>query len=122
MGADGSGLFTSNDDREGSEMSLGGCGYRPLMNAAMWSEAKSIAWIARLAGRDDVAAEFEAKAAATEKGVKERIWDAEKAFFMIAGVRELHGYAPWYFGMELPQSFSRAWEQVDDEAGFSAPF
>ena len=122
MGADGSGLFTSNDDREGSEMSLGGCGYRPLMNAAMWSEAKSIAWIARLDGRDDVAAEFEAKAAATEKGIKERIWDAEKAFFMIAGVRELHGYAPWYFGMELPQSFSRAWEQVDDEAGFSAPF
>lgn len=122
MGADGSGLFTSNDDREGSELTLGGCGYRPLMNSAMWSESRVIAQTARRAGRGDVAAEFEAMAAATEKGVKERIWDPGKAFFTIGGVRELNGYAPWYFGMDLPESFGQAWDQVDDEGGFSAPF
>ena len=58
----------------------------------------------------------------TNRVVKERIWDAEKSFFAVGGVRELNGYAPWYFGMELPKAFSRAWEQVDDEAGFAAPF
>ncbi|MBQ3746339.1 MAG: hypothetical protein II863_02880, partial [Kiritimatiellae bacterium] len=36
MGGDGKGMFTSVDDREGSEYSLGRDGYRPLFNSAMY--------------------------------------------------------------------------------------
>ena len=38
MGGDGKGLFTSTDNREGSELSLSGDGYRPLFNSAMYGE------------------------------------------------------------------------------------
>ena len=41
MGGDGKGMFTSVDDREGSEYSLGRDGYKPLFNSAMWGEAKA---------------------------------------------------------------------------------
>ena len=47
MGLKENGLFSSTDDREGSENSLSGDGYRPLVNSAMWGDAKAIAEIAR---------------------------------------------------------------------------
>ena len=128
MGGDGKGMFTSVDDREGTEMSLGGNGYRPFMNAAMWSEATAIAWIANLAGRTDLAAEFDAKAKKLEQGIKERLWNEKRNFFTVRSldgalgeVRELHGYAPWYFGMELA-GCEKAWERLADKTGFFAPF
>ena len=128
MGGDGKGMFTSIDDREGTEMSLGGNGYRPLMNAAMWGAADTIAWAATLAGRSDLAAEFAAKAKTLEKGIKDRLWNPERNFFTVrtrdgtlGDVRELHGYAPWYFGLEL-SGYEKAWERLTDETGFFAPF
>ena len=36
MGGDGKGGFVSIDDREGTEMSLGGNGYKPLFTSVMW--------------------------------------------------------------------------------------
>jgi hypothetical protein len=39
----------------------------------------------------------------------------------LAGVRELHGYTPWYF--HLPEArFAVAWKQLVDPLGFRAPF
>ena len=57
MGGDGKGGFVSIDNYEGTEISLGGHGYKPLLASAMWSEAKAIAAVARAAGRTSLAAE-----------------------------------------------------------------
>lgn len=129
MGGDGTGGFLSVDHYEGTEHSLGGDGWKPLSNAAMWSEAKSIARAARRIGRAELAARFEAKAVAVEKVVRERLWDAEHGFFLTVSpegvrvpVRELHGYAPWYFGLPLDASYDVAWRWLDDERGFAAPW
>ena len=128
MGGDGKGMFTSVDDREGTEMSLGGNGYRPLMNAAMYGEASAIAWAARIAGRAGLVAEFDAKAKALEDGIRAKLWNPERQFFTVrsldgklGAVRELHGYAPWYFGLDLA-GCEKAWERLTDETGFYAPF
>ena len=67
MGGDGKGGFLSIDDREGTEMSLGGNGYKPLLASAMWSEATAIAAVAKSTGRNELAAEFAAKAAVVAK-------------------------------------------------------
>lgn len=127
MGGDGKGLFTALADREGSEYALGGNGYRPLFNAAMYGEAKAIAAIARRASRDDLARDFEAKAVIIEQGLKTKLWSDDIAFFTTIGfdgrrnaVRELHGYAPWYFGVPLV-GYGDAWAQLESEEGFAAP-
>lgn len=128
MGGDGKGMFTSVDDREGSECSLGGDGYKPLFNSAMWGEARAIVELARLAGRPDLVAKFSRKSEVLEKGIRERLWNPDVGFFTTvrtngqrSAVRELHGYAPWYFGMSLGEKAS-AWDQLVDEQGFAAPF
>ena len=128
MGGDGKGMFTSIDDREGSEYSLGGNGYRPLFNSAMCAEAKAVVEIARMAKRPDLVAQFSRKAEVLEKGIREKLWNPDVGFFTTVAtnglrnnVRELHGYAPWYFGMSLPEKAS-AWNQLLDEKGFAAPF
>ena len=128
MGGDGKGMFTSTDNREGSELSLSGDGYRPLFNSAMWGEANAIVEIARMANRPDLVARFSRKAEILEKGICEKLWNPDVGFFTTvatngvrSSVRELHGYAPWYFGMKLPEK-SSAWNQLLDEKGFAAPF
>ena len=127
MGLKDNGLFSSTDDREGSENSLSGDGYRPLVNSAMWGDAKAIAEIAHLAGRKELAGEFEAKAAALEKNMKEKLWNPERSFFTTISldgehksVRELFGYSPWYFGMPL-DGYGKAWEIARRTDGFFAP-
>lgn len=129
MGGDGKGMFTSLADREGSELSLSGDGYRPLFNSAMYGEAKAIAELADFIGRKDVAERFRAKADVLAKGIVEKLWDGERRFFTTVAttgerkaVRELHGYAPWYFGVPVPGPFGVAWNQLNDEAGFAAPY
>ena len=128
MGGDGKGGFVSVDSCEGTEYSLGGHGYKPLLSSAMWSEANAISRVARMAGREDVAKEFAEKAEAVRKSVFEHCWNPEVSFFTTAKtdgtkgvVRELHGYAPWYFGM--PTDGRRAdWTQLLDQQGFAAPY
>lgn len=127
MGGDGNGGFLSSDNREGTELSLGGNGWKPLMNSAMWSEAKCIAAIARKAGRMDLATEFEAKAASVRRALMERCWNGELGFFttrayggVVGDVRELHGYAPWYFGVDV--DVRPDWSQLSDPMGFAAKY
>ena len=127
MGGDGEGGFLSVDSREGTEYSLGGNGWKPLMNAAMWSEAKCIASVARRAGRDVLADEFEAKAEGVRKALMEKCWNEGTGFFSTRSyddtlnpVRELHGYAPWYFG--VPVGVSPDWSLLSDPQGFAADY
>ena len=125
MGGDGNGGFMSLDGHEGTEISLGGSGWKPLFNSAMWSEAKSIAAVARRAGRAELEAKFEAKADGVRKALMAKCWNGDLKFFttrhrdgVLTSVRELHGYAPWYFGM--PLDVAPDWEQLFDEKGFAA--
>ncbi len=123
------GLFTTIDGLDGGEVSIGGHGFRPLLNSAMFGEATAIAAIARRAGREDLAREFSDKAATLKALVQTRLWDSEAAFFKVlpedeshlADVRELYGYAPWLFNLPDP-GFERGWSLLMDPQGFCAPF
>ncbi len=127
MGLAGKGLFTSVDNHEGTEITLSGSGYRPLFNAAMWSEAASIAAVAREVGDTKLAKRFSAKADAIAAGMKRELWDgsffvAAATNFVRTGARELHGYAPWYFGMPLGVEYDRAFTLLaDGNGGFRSP-
>lgn len=128
FGGDGHGLFLTTDDREGTELTLSGDGYRPLLNAAMWGEANAIADTARAAGRKVLEEEFRTKANITSKRIRNELWNDQVAFFTLRttnGVQsafcELHGYAPWYFGMDT-SGCENAWKRIIDTNGFRAPY
>jgi hypothetical protein len=123
------GLFSIWDGWEGGELSIGGHGYRPLINSAMYGEATTIATVAAEMGQTNVADEFRAKAKRLKNLVETRLWDPEKQFFMIlkddghtlSECRELNGYAPWYFNLPGADK-AIAWKQLTDPQGFYAPF
>ena len=128
MGGDGKGGFLSIDNHEGTEISLGGSGYKPLFASAMWSEAKAIAEVAAQQGRTELAERFAAKAETVRRSLFDRCWNPDVGFFTTCPtngpkgtVRELHGYAPWYFG--LPTDGRKPdWAQLADPQGFAATY
>ncbi|MBE0535621.1 MAG: hypothetical protein IH624_08115 [Phycisphaerae bacterium] len=121
------GLFWQIDDRDGMEVSIGGSGKRPTINAYMYGDAVAIARIAALAGRNDVAAAFQQKARHIKSLVHEKLWDSQAKFFKtlprnaaaLVDVRELHGYTPWYFNLP-DRGYEQAWKQIMDPDGFHA--
>ena len=128
MGGDGKGGFVSIDNFEGTEVSLGGNGYKPLFASAMWSEAKAISEVAAKVGRADLAEEFAAKAEAVRQSIFKTCWNPDVGFFTTATaegrkgvVRELHGYAPWYFGLPTGGR-DPDWALLGDPQGFAAKF
>ena len=112
------------------EVSIGGSGYRATINSYLYADARAIAKIATLYGKQDIARTYLAKAARIKTLVQTKLWDEEAQFFKVlprepgkkqADVRELHGYTPWYFN--LPQAgFEQAWQQLMDPQGFFAPY
>lgn len=126
MGGDGKGGFLSIDNYEGTELSLGGNGYKPLFSSAMWSEANAIAEVASQRGLSELAAKFAAKADVVRQSVLDKCWNPDVGFFTTCPtngpkgiVRELHGYAPWYFGMPTDGRMPD-WAQLSDPQGFAA--
>jgi len=124
------GLFWQIDDRDGMEVSIGGSGYRATINSYMYGDARSIACIARMAGKEDLTAVFDEKAAIIKRLVQTQLWDPKAEFFKVlphdtskglAQVRELHGYTPWYFNLP-DDEYEAAWQQLMDPDGFKAPF
>lgn len=120
------GLFETTCNYEGAEYALAGDGARPLVNAAMCGEARAIAAIARLAGDEATAARFAAKAADVESALKSRLWDPSRQFFMTVApngvrgtVKELNGYAPWYFALDM-KGYEAAWKPFAEAEGFAA--
>ena len=128
IGLDPCGLFAISANYEGSEYSISGNGYRPLVNSCMAAEAKAISAIARENGENGIAEEFAAKAVLLEKAVVEKLWNSRRTFYTTvstdgvhSATRELNGYAPWYFGIAR-KGRGEAWNQLLDEGGFSAPW
>jgi hypothetical protein len=126
---DATGLFWQNDGNDGMEVSIGGSGYRATINSYQYGDALAIARIAERAGRPDLARTWQAKAAALKRRVQEKLWDPKSEFFkvlprgkaILAEVRELHGFTPWYFNLPDP-GMSVAWKQLMEPEGFYAPF
>lgn len=127
------GLFWQFDVRDAMEESISGSrtkkNIRPTINSYMFGNAQAIAAIARLAGRDEIATQFTAKAATLRQLTQESLWNADAKFFEVrledgssSEVREQIGFIPWYF--ELPEKnhgYEAAWAQLIDEQGFRAP-
>jgi hypothetical protein len=127
---DANGLFWQIDDRDGMEVSIGGSGYRATINSYQFGDARAIARIAALAGKEDIVTLYRDKALSIKKLVQEKLWDKEAEFFKVlprgentklVDVREQHGFTPWYFNLPDPQ-YNIAWKQLMDPQGFFAPF
>lgn len=131
LGLSEDGLFTSIDDRDGMEVSIGASGTRATINSYLYGDARAIAAIARMAGDQALAQQYDAKAKRIKTLVQERLWDPQDRFFKVipfaaeehADVREQHGYTPWYFNLPEPgRGYEVAWKQLMDPDGFYAPF
>ena len=128
------GLFWQHDVWDAMEESISGGrrvkNLRPTINSYMYGNARALAAIARLAGREEVARQFDADAARLRQLTQEQLWDPAAQFFKVrletgplAGVREAIGFIPWYFNLPEPdRGFETAWAQATDPRGFRAPF
>ena len=126
------GLFWQYDVRDAMEESISGSrtrkNVRPTINSYMFGNARAIAAIARLAGREGLARTYERKAADLRRLVQASLWDPAAQFFKVrleqgglADAREEIGFIPWYFNLPDP-GHEAAWAQLADPAGFRAPF
>ncbi|MEI6534320.1 MAG: glycosyl hydrolase family 65 protein [Verrucomicrobiaceae bacterium] len=75
------GLFWQIDDRDGMEVSIGKSGKRATINSYMFGDATATARIAALAGRKDLAAEYQGKADRLRQLVQTKLWDPQAVFF-----------------------------------------
>ncbi len=136
--------------RQTKNILSGAPSYRPSFNTYMWADETAISKIARLAGDDRMADEYQDKADALRKTMLEKLWDPKREFFFpmfrdtetdeegntvekntliyesgkFAGSphgREEAGYVPWAFG--LPDGkFDSAWKFLMDPYYFYADF
>jgi hypothetical protein len=128
------GLFWQFDVRDAMEESISGSrtekNFRPTINSYMFGNARAIALIARLAGKEALAAEFDAKAARLRRLVQEKLWNPADGFFEVlrpdgkfSNAREEIGFIPWYFNLPADdRKFDAAWTQFADAQGFHAPY
>jgi hypothetical protein len=128
------GLFWQYDVRDAMEESISGSrtnkNLRPTINSYMYGNARGLAAIARLAGNDKIAVDFDIKAARLKRLVQDQLWNSDAGFFEVlhdngrfSDAREEIGFIPWYF--ELPddlRKYDAAWAQLTDPPGFSAPY
>lgn len=126
------GLFWQEDVKDGMEEMISGGrrvkNARPTINSYMVGNALAIAEMSTLKG-DEVTAKLYKAKADTLLALMERLWNPEKHFYetirektdSFAGVLEAIGYIPWYFNIPSNDK-SVAWEQVNLEDGFLAPY
>lgn len=155
------GLFWQNGHDDGMEFNInsrqtkdilrGAPGYRPSFNSYMWADATAIARIAELAGDQQTAEQFRAKAQGIKHELQAKLWDESRQFFFpmfqrdeerdgetvkantltyqsgqFAGDphgRELIGYVPWQFNLpDDGRGYEAAWKFLMDSEYFRAPF
>ncbi len=128
------GLFWQYDVADGMEESISGSRTakqpRPTINSYMFANARAIASVAKLAGREKLAAEFDTRAAELKQLTQKKLWDGHAKFFkarredgQLADAREAIGFIPWAFGLpDVGKDYEMAWTQLTDTQGFRAPF
>ena len=125
------GLFWQYDVADGMEESISGSrtkhNTRPTINSYMAANARAIAYIARLAGKQDLAASFDSKADDLRLQLIKQLWDKDAQFFKVrlqdgslSSAREAIGYIPWMFNLAEPEH-AAAWHQIKEPSGFLAP-
>ena len=127
---DDNGLFWQIDDRDGMEDSISGNGYRPTINSYMYGDALAIAHIAEMAGQEQPANQYRAKAHDLRSLIENRLWNPMDSFYETvprrnsagwSGDRELIGYVPWYFNIQS-HDHDVAWKFLFDPQGFAGEF
>lgn len=120
------GLYEAIDDREGTELSISGNGYRPQINSAMMGNCYALAELCRTEKERDI---YKEKYEKLKENIFAKLWNKEEEFFQVlkkdgtfAGVRELQGYMPWYFTDDVPEEFEVAWKFLTDEKHFKAEY
>ena len=126
------GLYWQADVRDGMEESISGGRKkqyaRPTINSYMFGNATALAFLNDLTGDRDKATSFQQKADTLRQLIEQKLWNEEHQFFetlrgdTLAAVREAIGFLPWYFNMPQNAKFDKAWEQINDTQGFSAPY
>lgn len=128
------GLFWQHDVKDGMEESLSGGrkvqNARPTINSYMYANAMAISKMATMKGDKTLEDKFKAKADNLQSLIEKKLWNPKSEFFetltekdTLAQVREAIGFIPWYFNLpQKDKGFEKAWEQIKDEKGFSAPF
>jgi hypothetical protein len=126
------GLYWQGDVQDGMEETISGGRRkkyaRPTINSYMYGDAVAIAEIAKIAGNEVVASQFNIKADSLKTLVQNKLWNANHQFFetsridSLANVREAIGFIPWYFNLPDKQRYDSAWVQLMDEKGMLAPY
>jgi hypothetical protein len=128
------GLYWQRESADAMEESINGSRQaqyrRPTISSYMYGNALAIAAVARLAGKADLATEYDAKAASIKKAVQEILWDPDAKFFKLqwpdgylSSFREEIGFVPWYFGLpDKDKGYEVAWAQLLSVDGFSASY
>jgi len=131
IGKNPDGLFSTVDDRDAMEVSIGGNGKRPTINSYMFGDAQAISKIAHLAGNKQLELLYVAKADTIRRLVLKNLWDKKANFFKtlpynqkkLVDIREILGYTPWYFNLPLPNAgYEKAWEFIKSDNYFYAPY
>jgi hypothetical protein len=126
------GLFWQRDVADGMEEGISGSrtemNARPTINCYMFANARAIAAIARLSGKEKLAAEFDLKASELKRLTQDQLWNPAARFFEVkkadgafTDVREEFGFIPWCFDLPSP-GYETAWAQLTDPDGFRAPY
>ena len=139
------GLYWQIDTRDAMEKSIGGDGYRPVLNSYMVADAKSIAGFEAAAKQLQLATEYTGMGDRLQWAIETKLWNPTDQFYEVvspaadsgirkekrfkdpgtalqfSGVRELIGYIPWaYFRPEA--AHDAAWKQLFDPKGFAGQF
>jgi hypothetical protein len=126
------GLYWQYDVRDAMEETISGGrkekNARPSINGYMYGNAKGLASIAALSGKEDIAAFYNRKADTTRQLTEEKLWNSQHQFFEVlkekdtsANVKEEIGFIPWYFNMP-DDKYNIAWKSLTDTKTFCAPF
>lgn len=128
-----SGLYWQYDVWDAMEESISGSrkakNIRPTINSYMYGNARALAAMARLNGREDLARDYDVQAEQLRRLVLDQLWDPAAAFFKVrlesgalSDAREAIGFLPWYFGLvPTAHDYGKAWAQLTAPRGFSAP-
>lgn len=127
-----SGLYWQADVRDGMEESISGGRRkqyaRPTINSYMYGNARALATINRMAGNSAQASKYDTEADNLKQLIQTKLWNAPRLFFetlrgdTLCQAREAIGFIPWYFNLPDAGKYDKAWLQVNDEKGFSAPY
>lgn len=133
-----SGLYWSDDRRDGMEYSISGPGLRPTINSYVYADALAIVKLANMAGEDAIADRFNKLAADLKKKMDSLLWHDdfyrtiplavdEDPYFETRpevsaehDVKEQVGFVPWYFS--IPTGKTQAFSELLAEDGFKAPY